>query len=33
MEELKLNDNNAETVLVQYIVVQIGNEQYGINIK
>ena len=32
MEELKLN-NVEESTSLQYIVVNIGNEQYGINIK
>jgi len=32
MEELKLN-NVVESTLLQYIVVNIGIEQYGINIK
>lgn len=32
MEELKIN-NVEESTSLQYIVVNIGNEQYGINIK
>ena len=32
MEELKLN-NTVESTSLQYIVVNIGSEQYGINIK
>lgn len=34
MEELKVvNGEKEDTTAVQYIVVKIGNEQYGINIK
>lgn len=33
MNELKVVDEVAESVAMQYIVVKIGSEQYGINIK
>ncbi len=35
MEEVKALDKNEENnaIAVQYIVVKIGNEQYGINIQ
>lgn len=33
MEEVKLLENNEEMDSTQYIVVKIGNEQYGVNIQ